>query len=39
MKIITKKRICAYLIDIFILFVFIGIGYLYLLELEQCLRM
>ena len=26
MKTITKKRICAYLIDMFILFVFIGIG-------------
>ena len=41
MKIITKKRICAYLIDIFILFVFIGIGAMLtnVTENEKALRL
>lgn len=41
MKTITKKRICAYLIDIFILFVFIGIGAMLtnVTENEKALRL
>lgn len=41
MKTITKKRICAYLIDMFILFVFIGIGAMLtnVTENEKALRL